>query len=300
MHPPALLFEQLVSKPRLDSYRNYWKATPDEAVGIYMWNAEVCAELGKLLAHFEIALRNGIHRELSLNVTSNGAASVAWWDTHWQNLTKSITGAIDEERRSAPRVLGPDEIVSRLSFGVWPNVLRWTAKNRARLLGPMFPNHPLTSSGGPGWADKQLRKDALDEVFEIKDVRNRVAHHEPLWKFPNVVDTSRRKPLIKVPGSTNEVSTLARFARLLAIFDKVFMSLSPPMAGYLRSCSARQRLDYLLTAQGIQRYRQGCHIPANQELGTMALHQQFAGIIQANRPVRISDAGGSGVFIPTS
>jgi hypothetical protein len=31
----------------------------------------------------------------------------------------------------------------------------------------------------------------------------------------------------------------------------------------------------------------------------MALHQQFAGIVRANRPVRISDAGGSGIFIPT-
>lgn len=299
MHPPAALFEQLVSKPRLDSYRNYWKATPDEAVGIYMWNAEVCSELGKLLCHFEIALRNGIHRELSLNASPGGSASMAWWDTHWGNLSLATQNAIQTERTSAGRALGPDEIVSRLSFGFWPNALRWTAKNRARLLAPMFPGHPLTLSPGPGWADRQLRTDALDEIFEIKEVRNRVAHHEPLWKFPNVVDTSRRKPWVKVPGSTNEVSTLARFARLLAIFDKVFMSLTPAMAGYLRACSARQRLDYLLTAQGIQRYREGCHIPAVQELGTMALHQQFAGIVRANRPVRISDAGGSGVFIPT-
>lgn len=299
MHPPAPHFEQLVSKPRLDSYRSYWKATPDEAVGIYMWNAEVCAELGKLLAHFEIALRNGIHRELSLNASPNGLASVAWWDTHWANLSTSMQNAIQAERTSAGRVLGPDEIVSRLSFGVWPNVLRWTAKSRARLLGPIFPGHPLTLSGGPGWADRRLRNDALDEVFEIKDVRNRVAHHEPLWKFPNVMDTSRGLPVVKVAGSTNDVTSLARFARLLAIFDKVFMSLTPPMAGYLKTCSARQRLDYLLTAQGIQRYKEGCHIPAAHDLSTMALHQQFAGIIRANRPVRISDAGGSGIFFPT-
>jgi len=34
MHPPASVFEQTVSKPRLDSYRNYWKVGAEEAVGL--------------------------------------------------------------------------------------------------------------------------------------------------------------------------------------------------------------------------------------------------------------------------
>ncbi len=113
MHPPSAVFEQLVSKPRLDSYRSYWKASPVEAVGIYMWNAEVCAEMGKLLAHFEIALRNGIHRELSLSVSSGATASAPWWDTHWANLGTSTTRAIDAERNSVTRLLGPEGWLAR-------------------------------------------------------------------------------------------------------------------------------------------------------------------------------------------
>jgi len=59
------IFEQTISKARLNSYRSYFNADLREAVGLYMWNAEISSCMRVLLSYFEIALRNSIHRELS-------------------------------------------------------------------------------------------------------------------------------------------------------------------------------------------------------------------------------------------
>jgi len=47
MQLPASALEQLISKPRLDSYKGYWKASPECAVGLYMWNGDVCSKVSK-------------------------------------------------------------------------------------------------------------------------------------------------------------------------------------------------------------------------------------------------------------
>ena len=170
MLPPANVFEQIVSKPRLDSYRNYWKVSADEAVGLYMWNGEVSAEVAKLLSYFEVALRNNIHRELSLNVTGNASVSAHWWDALSSQLRSGTLDKIAELRQKArPAVPNADEIVSRLSFGFWPNVLTWVAKHRTSLMPRILPAHPLSQQGAlPNWANAVARRNALTEFFEIK------------------------------------------------------------------------------------------------------------------------------------
>ena len=39
----STLFEELVSKPRLDSYRQYFRVGMEEAIGLYIWNMEVAS-----------------------------------------------------------------------------------------------------------------------------------------------------------------------------------------------------------------------------------------------------------------
>ncbi|MCW5256491.1 hypothetical protein D5038_09065 [Verminephrobacter aporrectodeae subsp. tuberculatae] len=307
MHPPSSEFEQIISKPRLDSYRAYWKVDPDGAVGLYIWNGEVCAEVSKLLAYFEIALRNNIHREMSLTTplpTPAGvmgtSASSAWWNASSigaqlkPGTKKKITDVINA---SSVR-LGPDEIVSRLSFGFWPNVLAWIAKSRTPAMYNILPGHPLSQPGAlPNWSDAAARNSALAEIFEMKEVRNRIAHLEPLWKFPKVMDAVTQKVIV-APASTNETGTMERFARLLRIYDDAVHALSPALSSYMKTASWRQRLDFLLSRKGVARYQGGLHVPNGTPLCTRALHQEFATVIQNNRPVKIHGIGGEGLFIP--
>ncbi|HEY1396600.1 hypothetical protein [Roseateles sp.] len=300
MHPPASVFEQIVSKPRLDSYRNYWKVGADEAVGLYMWNGEVCGELAKLLSYFEVALRNNIHRELSLNTTGGASASSHWWDVLSSQLKSGTMDKVNEVRQKAhPVAPNADEIVSRLSFGFWPNVLTWVARHRTTLMPRILPAHPLSQLGAPlNWTNSTARRNALTEFFEIKDLRNRIAHHEPLWKFAAVMDTSTSPATVLAPASVDEASSLTRFARLLQRYDLAVHALSPDLSAHIRRSSWRVRVDYLLSKRGLNRYKNGAHVAEPSAISTLALRQQFAAVIRRNRPVRLLDHAGEGLFIP--
>lgn len=285
MHPSASVFEQIISKPRLDSYRAYWKVGPQEAVGLYMWNVEVCAEMGKLLQHLEVALRNNIHRELSLHVTANAASSTAWWDVLSGQLSADAKKNIGMVRDKAyPVVPGADEIVSRLSFGFWPNLLNWIAKQRTLVMPAILPGHPMSQTGAnPDWAVKSARGAGLQPFFELKDVRNRIAHREPLWKFSKVEEAVAGRRTT-VPASAHEASTIARFNRLLAIYDRAVHDVSPLLQQCIRGSSWRARLDFLLSPRGLDRYRCGGHVTDSATLSTQAFRQQLATVIQCNRP----------------
>ena len=80
-------FESVISKPRLDSYRGYFHArTVEEAIGLYMWNTELSASFGTLISLFEVALRNQIHRAMSLHYSNGASSSIHWYDRTYGSL----------------------------------------------------------------------------------------------------------------------------------------------------------------------------------------------------------------------
>ena len=210
MRPPAHIFEQIISKPRLDSYKGYWKVDADGAVGLYMWKG----------------------------------------------------------------------------------------RSRCTLLKRIFPGHSLSQSNQPNWNTKAFRRPALDCIFELKEVRNRIAHHEPLWKFSKVMDTSTSPASITAAHSTCEATTIARFTRLLQIYDDAVAAMSPDLSMHIRASSWRRQLNFLLSERGRGRYKAGLHVLHDMPIAALALHQQFASVIQSNQPIKVQDAGGEGVFLP--
>lgn len=304
MLPAAATLEKIVSKPRLDSYRGYWKVSADAAVGLYMWNGEVCAETSKLLSYLEISLRNNIHRELSLSTTSGSSSSSHWWDALWGQLKADTKNKITAVRNKSPGIApSPDEIVSRLSFGFWPNILAWIAKQQTILMPKILPAHPLSQAGATvTWWDVSARQDAVAHFHEFNDVRNRIAHHEPLWRFADVIDTSPpppAPPILIAAASTDEASTLLRFKRLLALYDQAVNSLSSDLYTHITTSSWRARLDFLLTPRGLDRYKSGFHVAEASAISAGALSENFETVINGNRPVKLLDTAGSGLFIPS-
>jgi hypothetical protein len=299
MQLPASALEQLISKPRLDSYKGYWKASPECAVGLYMWNGDVCSKVSKLLSFLEITLRNNIHRELSLSASSGASSSCAWWDPLWIQLKQAARSKINEVKSNAlPKVLTADEIVARLSFGFWPNMLSWIAKQRSHLMEKILPGHQLSQAGAtPNWRTPSARNLAVSEFFEFKDMRNRIAHHEPLWKFSAVMDTSPIPAIEIASASTDERSSLLRFGRLLGLYDNAIYALSPNLCHYISASSWRKKLGFLLSQRGLNRYKDGSHIVGGA-ISTKNLHQQFACVVRSNRAIQLMTPAGGGVFIP--
>lgn len=298
-------FEDLISKPRLRSYKSYFKTQSiDEAIGLYMWNCELSTCFSALLSFFEVALRNNIHRTMSQFRSRGTSNSYHWYDGSngiIGSLDSSIASQIDDVRHEgygSKRKLRnpaptPDEIVSRVSFGFWPGVLSavkpWELPN-------VFPFHPLNCNRS-NWNDNKKRTVALAPIYEIKDFRNRVAHHEPLWKFSAAEDRTNNS-IVKLPASNNLADSLNRFKRFLSLFDGTMKSMNEDFHYDLVKSGWRQKLDYLLSDRGIARYRTLKYCPSYNPLTPAEFHQEFSLIVSENQPVHVEYSDMKGLFTP--
>lgn len=323
-----LAFEQLISKPRLDSYRGYFNVSRDEAIGLYMWNCEVAACWGTLLAYLELVLRNSIHRELSLFYSVRlataaalsaghpptaaaaigqraASASIHWYDTPGlgAELPNEARSQIIKARQTGyPPVLRtpaptPDEIISRVTFGFWPAVLRSIPRSLANQVFPrIFPSHALNAPA-PSWNVNTERKKALACIYAFNGLRNRLAHIEPLWKFAAFTDPTTTPPTA-YPASVGLADSLARFRWLLQKFDDTVGSISPAFHAEMAASSWRRTLDFLLSPQGVSRYQQRLHCPASAAVNATDFANAFQAHAAGNQPVLISDPPGRGMFDP--
>lgn len=301
MYPQSpALFEAAISKPRLDSYKGYFRANIEESVGLYMWNCELTACMGTMLALFEIALRNSIHRELTHYVSLNPTNTKHWYD-HLPFNRNTLEKVRKVREKMHPIVPSPDEIVSRVTFGFWPAVLGAIPQGRGvPLYQKMFPHHPLSllPAGTDGWAPTTDRKRALAFVYELNDFRNRIAHHEPLWKFPPV-DDKLVNPRVRIyPDSTSEAESLVRLKRIIGFVDAAIHAIEPGLQADMAAASWRRKLNFLLTPRGIVRYRMMKHAPKAITASPTEFRRSFSLLVKANQPVFVKRSFASGIFIP--
>jgi hypothetical protein len=125
-----------------------------QALRLYMWNTALSEALYGPLQGLEIILRNKIHQRLS------AAFGTCWYDA---------PGFRDTSCAQATR---QDRIVAELSFGSWVG-----------LFGPKYETHlwrPHLRNVFVNSPTPFLRKQAHAALDEIRLLRNRVAHHEPI------------------------------------------------------------------------------------------------------------------------
>ena len=297
-------FERLIGKPRLQSYKSYFNAADMEtAATLYIWNSELSRCLGTLLAYFEIALRNNVHRALSMHYVGNVGPTAHWWDLIRSQLGGSTMRWVEIVRMGRgvkTRIGAPDadEIVAQVSFGFWTNVLARIDRNKAHVLMPsILPNHPINENVHD-WRNDAKRKAALAFVRELNAFRNRLAHHEPLWKFGGIHDTSTNPPTLVLAASTDLVSSQQRFARLLEQYDDAMASLDRSLHADLFKSSWRTTLNFLLSDRGYKRYETRRHVVNTTPAHASVLHRRFFDVVRHNEPVRVKTRDASGIFIP--
>lgn len=163
-----------VSRVRLEAYRPAGASDLEMAVN-YFLNIELSEALYPSLQSFEIALRNTVHAVLSSHFSTE-----FWFDRPafllaWQS--KAVQGARDElSKHNKPHEAG--RIVAELSFGFWHSMFNRPYEARlwhgggAALLELAFPNLPRTL---------RTRQVVWDRCEQIRTLRNRVFHYEPVW-----------------------------------------------------------------------------------------------------------------------
>lgn len=169
--------ESTLSVARL---RRYQSATGDdlETAVNYLWNVALAESLYCSLNVVEIALRNTIHNSLTAHF-----GIPTWYERHGLLEPYQAQEVASIKRRIVTygNPVTPDRVISELNFGFWVTILsrtydaRFWQASRQATLRQAFPRVPRS--------DRQ-RVTIHAHYNAIRELRNRVFHHEPLFHDP--------------------------------------------------------------------------------------------------------------------
>lgn len=196
------IINDLITIKRLNSYKVTFNTQNDiELVGAYLWNAHVCSALSPLLSATEVALRNAIDSALRSSQLDN-----FWWrknKLHFKSFNPNqpnkklpyevnairdnfskATERVKQDKKKRYNIRNPtpehQEIIANTEFSTWEFILS------KEFMGPslIWPRHLGTVFKGE-WnttKTKELLSNTKDLVKTVREFRNRVSHHEPVWK----------------------------------------------------------------------------------------------------------------------
>jgi len=261
-----------LSLPRLSNYRSFFNAANSaEALGLYHWNEDLSALFFRLVCLIEIILRNRVHRVMSMRHGTVGTRESRDWYMHvaLNPRSKAKIAEITHFRRGKQLLLrvpakSPDDVISQLSFGFWPHLLHLREDitgqqlDWGQILIEIFPGHRQRH---PTYWEKVKHRDVLFARLDLcNDIRNRVAHHEPIWKLGPLIEESCRRAgrqptlLAKAPSTPNE--SLARLQLLYERLVELLVWLNPRIAAQHQRGEAHARCCSMFKPQSLLAYRQ--------------------------------------------
>lgn len=162
-----------LSTDRFSTYLTAAGHDPDRALDLYLWNAQMGEAFHTPIQAVEVALRNRVHGALVRRFGDD------WWSSpHFLNTINPEglrdLDLVQSRLRARHLSVVPSQIVAGLSFGFWVNLLRarfapalWRADFRV-----VFPNLP----------EREGRETVHKMSQDILRFRNRISHHEPIFK----------------------------------------------------------------------------------------------------------------------
>ncbi|WP_328340442.1 hypothetical protein OG873_19035 [Streptomyces violaceus] len=206
------------SKLRLARYVRAARGNALVAGRLYWWNVEVSAALYGPLHCLELALRNSVHRQLSLAHGRND-----WWATaplnpNGQRLVAKARSKC-ERRGRAPALA--DNIVAELSFGFWTSLVSaGSGYDRSFWV-------PIVHKAFPHYSG---RRDALyDGLSSLVLLRNRIMHHEPIHHRDLAADHAKIYRMLGYldPELAKEAQAMDRFPSVLAVKQDALSGARP-------------------------------------------------------------------------
>lgn len=224
-----------LSVPRFGRYLAEKGGNAADALALYDWNARVSAAFLHPLHVFEVTLRNGV-----------AAAIEAEHGRDW-HLAPLFLGSLPGVNKRAGIVFGPrkelldtvakveremlrrlpprasrpvkapaGKVVAELKFSFWSAML--TARHDKAIWSKHFPTgFPGAPATGPGGIPRRRR--LHEEAEAVREFRNRIAHHEPVFtrdlraeyaRILRVVRWHDRRTAAWMHGAQSVVALLAR------------------------------------------------------------------------------------------
>ncbi|MFT8814775.1 Abi family protein [Acetobacter fabarum] len=184
--------ERTLSPSRLAPYLTKVAGDKQLALKFYLWNARLSKAFLYPLHVAEITIRNAMHGALSkiyggptwilYNQTTSMPQSRQFVLTSesqnaWNIAHRRLIARRKKQNNSSP--ITPDDMVAALTFDFWSNLFRFDYDRewfQPGLLKDVFPNLPNNFG----------RPDVQRRVAIVNDLRNRIAHHEPIYNDGNI------------------------------------------------------------------------------------------------------------------
>ncbi|MGH9591788.1 MAG: hypothetical protein ACRD5L_01760 [Bryobacteraceae bacterium] len=163
-----------LSAERLGTYLTAAGFDEDRALKLYIWNAYIGEAFHLPIQAVEVGLRNRVNSALCATF------GVDWWQEHrFRRLAdrEHIRDLDTAAQRLAKRgvALATPQMVATLSFGFWVGALdaRYNPEIWSRQLRSSFPDFSPAKS----------RYDLADAAKRVANLRNRIWHHEPIFRM---------------------------------------------------------------------------------------------------------------------
>ncbi len=156
---------------RLSTYIRLADGDRHLALRMHAWNTAVGEALFGPIQILEVALRNSIHECLSV------AFDLSWYD--YCALNETEFDMVNSAKRSLIELrkpVTPSRVVASLSFGFWMSLLAAHHENDLW--------RPHLCHGFPHGPRSLRRRQIHGPMHQIRLLRNRIAHHEPLLRRP--------------------------------------------------------------------------------------------------------------------
>ncbi len=165
----------ILSEPRFATYLQHCGNDRTCALRLYQWNLEISSAFLLPLHLLEISLRNAVAESIENVYTQN------WpWDQRFiLSLPDRGRFSPRSNLQQVARMQNPTvgKVVAELKFVFWEKM--FTARHDVRIwnhhIKTAFPNSPQNMSV------REIREKAFDDIFCIRGLRNRIAHHEPIF-----------------------------------------------------------------------------------------------------------------------
>ncbi len=179
-----------VSPARLSTYERLAYGNSRRGVALYLWNARAAGAFYFPLQTNEILLRNAISAVLARVYGANWPFS-AGFERSLPRKSRGIfnTALTDLVGRLGPHGVAVGDVIAALTYGFWVALL--TARHDTRLWVPYF---RTAFPGAPAQVDREF---IYNEANLLRDLRNRIAHHEPIAQRDLAVDYKRTLRIIR-------------------------------------------------------------------------------------------------------
>ena len=208
--------ETALSHERLSTYLGAAGGDRERAIRLHAWNTAVSAAFYGPLQGLEVALRNAMHRRLAERYGPE------WYDHPGAGLDRGAEGRTAGARSELARDghgEDPARIVATLSFGFWVSLLgpggRTEAGHKA--------NYEMTLwrpalRGAFAHRATLTRRQAHHPLNALRILRNRIAHHEPVFARDLTADHER---VLEVAGWISPAvrTWLERHSRAPAVIE---------------------------------------------------------------------------------